>query len=169
MLRVLSLLLLCTLANAATWHSSTVTYSADVPKKFQSTVDACFAQWSAASGLKFIRCESADIRLRFTKTPAFDFALGFTTWTAREQFLESADCAFNSKAYRWHVGKPFGVRLRFAHKSLAEFTSVCLHEIGHALGLMHSESKDDVMYPLIYGLIVLSEGDVAAVRRLYGE
>ena len=164
-MRVLSLLLLSTLANAATWHESVVTYSADVPKKFQSTVDACFAQWSEASGLRFVRSDSADIVLHFDKT--LRWPLGYTTWTAQGGFIESAYCTFNAKAYRWHIGTPFGVRLRFAHKSLADFTSVCLHEIGHAIGLTHSESKDDVMFPEICGLIVLSEGDKAAVRRLY--
>ncbi|NOX57364.1 MAG: matrixin family metalloprotease [Planctomycetes bacterium] len=55
--------------------------------------------------------------------------------------------------------------------SEAEFllAVVLLHEIGHALGLEHSLVAGAVMRPSYRGPIdVLTAGDVAAIRRLYG-
>lgn len=45
--------------------------------------------------------------------------------------------------------------------------SIVLHELGHALGLAHSDSPADVMYPYYRMVGGLSEGDIAAIRSLY--
>ncbi|MBY0431487.1 MAG: matrixin family metalloprotease, partial [Rhodospirillales bacterium] len=45
-----------------------------------------------------------------------------------------------------------------------------LHELGHALGLAHSDNSHSIMYYLLadYGTVELSPGDVQLVRKLYG-
>ena len=45
--------------------------------------------------------------------------------------------------------------------------SVVLHELGHALGLGHSDSTSDVMYPYYRRATALAAGDVAAIRTMY--
>ena len=45
--------------------------------------------------------------------------------------------------------------------------SVVLHELGHALGLGHSDNPADVMYPYYHMAGLLAEGDIAAIRLLY--
>ena len=46
--------------------------------------------------------------------------------------------------------------------------SVTLHELGHALGLGHSDNPDSVMYPYYQLSSELTAGDIAAIRKLYG-
>ncbi len=45
--------------------------------------------------------------------------------------------------------------------------SVALHEIGHALGLPHTDSGTTVMYPYYRRYTALSAGDIANIRQLY--
>jgi len=45
--------------------------------------------------------------------------------------------------------------------------SVALHELGHALGLGHSDSSNDVMYAYYRRATTLAAGDIAAIRQLY--
>lgn len=45
--------------------------------------------------------------------------------------------------------------------------SVALHELGHALGLGHSDQKDAVMYPYYRLVSDLAQPDIDAIRELY--
>jgi hypothetical protein len=51
----------------------------------------------------------------------------------------------------------------------AEMHKICLHEIGHALGLRHSSTMGDIMYFQSNGAQISALGprDVSTIRRLY--
>ncbi len=52
--------------------------------------------------------------------------------------------------------------------SYPERLNVCIHEIGHALGLAHREDEmDSVMYPFVEMNIRLTKGDKANLRFAY--
>lgn len=45
--------------------------------------------------------------------------------------------------------------------------AVAVHELGHALGLEHSQVRDSVMYPTDQGNTDLTKADLTALRSLY--
>ena len=57
---------------------------------------------------------------------------------------------------RWQVGAD------------VDLYTVALHEAGHALGLVHTDNPNDVMYPYYRFGKHLSSGDIATVQSLYG-
>jgi hypothetical protein len=53
-----------------------------------------------------------------------------------------------------------------ANSPKGEQIAVFMHELGHALGLGHSTSKADIMYPIVDDQTTLGPGDIAGIKAL---
>lgn len=118
-----------------------------------------------SSNLTFIKVnaqEDADI---YIKTSALDLTQnhqGMTEVRIVNDQLRYAEISFDSELVYSRDPKPNEI----------DAESVCLHELGHALGLAHSHDKLSVMY---FGLVQgtkkrsFSEGDIERLKFLYSD
>ncbi|MFD1472254.1 matrixin family metalloprotease [Companilactobacillus mishanensis] len=57
------------------------------------------------------------------------------------------------------------INLTYQDDSISQ--SVATHELGHALGLGHSQDKQSVMYPMDEGMTALNENDINTLEAIY--
>jgi predicted Zn-dependent protease len=166
---ILLLLICVNCFGAVRWEKSEITYSDNCPRRFKDCVDSCFKQWGDASGLTFTRAKRGDIQIIWSKDKRLGDYISFSSISFSLESIRSATITINARAWRWHLGAPYGTFLRYDRKGIGELTGVVLHEGGHALGLFeHSSDPDDTMFYEIHpGSETLSDGDIAAIRSLY--
>jgi predicted Zn-dependent protease len=124
---------------------------------FPAAVRAAMSDWETTGiPVRFAyvrRASDADIRVRWTEH--LEHKTGSTTWrTDRRGWLVSSDITLAT-----HIsdGSPLDA---YGMKAIA------LHEVGHALGLSHSDSPHDIMAPLVR-TDSLSTPDRNTIKLLY--
>jgi hypothetical protein len=124
---------------------------------FEGGVRSAFGEWTAIGlPLRFIfvdRARDAEIRVRWTDR--LDRKTGNTIWRVdRNGWMRGSDVML---ATHLGDGRPLDGR---------SLRAIALHEVGHALGLAHSDDRHDVMAPLVR-VAALSQGDRATARLIY--
>ena len=126
-----------------------ITYSCD--DSLAAPVAQAFALWDLACGGGLFQATrvSGDAQVTITGVstmPAYLAAynyIGYTTWTGTSAMVD--------------VLTPDPSCLN----------ATILHELGHALGLMHSTDSSAIMWPIIAGPVQLSQDDIDGIRFIY--
>jgi len=170
-----------------TWSFETSTYLADLTNyPFSNSisitaladfwVEQAAAKWASVSGLTLQQVVDSpdlsaapDIRVGFGKfDTSTTLTIGATRYTTGQYFrpdsvLRLEDPSEYPLTYNGRdliYGGPGGPTLY----------QVALHEFGHALGLDHSSSPADVMYPIVTAQNPdLSASDILGIRSLYSQ
>jgi hypothetical protein len=144
------------------------TLTSKVPAaQVESEIVRAMNQWSAITNVQF----QADTNAGDPYTVAIEFGTSvngdpnpFTSLSTMAHTYYPAppnpepiagDMHFNP-AENWHVG------------STTDVYTVALHELGHSLGLGHTDDPVDVMYPYYHFGTPLSPNDIAGVQSMYG-
>merc|ERR1719295_372885 len=134
-------------------------------KDVDETVKKAFTMWQEATGLTFERKDSGSvhIEIRFEKYEhgdgdPFDGPGGTLAHAYFPQF--GGDMHVDDSEH-WSVQSFKGTNLK----------QTIVHELGHSLGLSHSDKREAVMAPFYRGWdphLKLSNDDVKAIQSLYG-
>lgn len=145
----------------------------------ETAVRRALATWSQAGAPEFTTAGSEEdpvVRIRFAMNPhdqAIDpqaLALTHLNFDSLTGELVTVEIAVNGFAFRWATGDDCK---RGDDDFEYDLESTLAHEVGHAIGLRHSEDPDATMFtrpqPCARDRRDLAEDDLDAVAALYGE
>lgn len=131
---------------------------------FQNLVRDAFAAWEKVANIDFV--EVAD-------NAQSDIRLGWDAIDGRDNFLGEAYVTWDGNNVGTHGEIRFDTAEAFtldksAKGAVANFYALALHEIGHIIGLDHTEDPTTIMHHYIGQAVEPSATDIAAVQHLYG-
>ena len=171
----------------AKWNKQELTYSiknyTQDFDKLRTALNLAMTSWDIEIPikLKYVKSDS-DITLEFSTTDKyFTDSPGVLAYAYfPDSGSLSGKIVFN-EAYLWSIdGKPISAAeyMKRTGKQVANMDNMfstynilhtLTHEIGHSLGLIHSNFKTDVMYPFYNSVTILSDNDITRITNKYGK
>lgn len=130
----------------------------------RNTILAAFEKWAAVSPFYFTEATGSDV----------DIQIGWY----RKHHLKACspfDGPGNVLAHAFYPPPNAGTMAGDVHFdedevwSVVKLENVALHEIGHSLGLDHSNVEEAVMYMFANGVTELTTDDIAGIQSIYGK
>lgn len=118
--------------------------------------------WAEATGGKFSfrmvnQYNNSNINVLWRRVNRESLGMCHSRWT-KEGYIYSAEL---------EIGISDGI-LHALYEDVNEVKHTIIHEVGHAIGLGHSNNADDIMYvPHQYGTVEISQRDINSARWLY--
>jgi hypothetical protein len=148
------------------WNHTNITYhiintlSQFSPQDVTSVIAQAFQSWASVAPLTFTQVNgTADINIQFASIDGPENILGETCPPYNP--CDSGSVTLDSDE-TWALTTPQGY-------SDISLLAVASHELGHAIGMLHTNDQNALMYPE-YSPYVLApaQDDIAGVQRLYG-
>lgn len=143
--------------------------------KMSAYMKQAFMAWQNLSGstvrFKFDNSpSSAKIQVNFVEfvtTCNSNDAVGCTHWQERNGKIQKAIIDIGTKEYIWITGNGTKTPKKVT-RSKNHIYGVMLHEVGHAIGLEHSNNPKSIMYPYdLDSMQYLTKEDLKILRQNY--
>lgn len=172
--------LLGTVGGKVTWSFATVSYAGGYQydaqisdAAYQADIRRAFDTWEKVAGIDFVESvDSSSVGIRL----GFDAIDGASKVVGEARYQGVSDSNFIASSPRYSITKA-EIRFDTAENwstgtstpvNRVNFYSVALHEIGHAIGLDHSDDLMTVMYPMNQNQQALGTGDIQGITTIYG-
>ncbi len=136
--------------------------NAESSVRYAAIAKKAFLTWSSAADRKLVfvlvnEPRTAQINLEWTNNPK-----------EKSQSFVAGHCQTirEGNSIRSEKQRPLVFVGKTGAATDAEFYDICLHEIGHALGLQHSSHPGDIMYHS-EGAHALSKSDIQQLKAIY--
>lgn len=158
--------------STVTWSIATANYAADYIQfdgfiagaQFVNVIRAAFDAWEAVTNIDFIESPDSsrnDIRLGWGDLGGPNGTLGIANYSFSSNILIESFIRFDlAENWNYTIGQ--------APSGTSAYV-VALHEIGHTIGIDHSEDSGAVMYAFLNRTLSgLTQDDIDAVQAIYG-
>lgn len=140
---------------------------------YEQLTDEAFQAWDDVSGLEYLRVQDNSLVPRYEAAYP-DYRIYAAPLNTE---LGKTGVAGNAIVPRDHTIPPkpswSDINMNYQNnytKSKDGYYNTLKHEIGHGLGLYHSDDNNDLMYPTLkYGRMQLSDHDIEEAQAIYGE
>lgn len=156
--------------------ASAITYAFTKPRwdgyqisnaEYQNAIAEAFAEWENVADITFVqRPDGADADIELYLDFIGDNTLAYAAFY---QDLSQGSMATAQDGEIVFSTFEYGINGPSSPEILAGFKTVALHEIGHIIGLDHSDDPGDLLYPYYDpDRSTLSQNDITAAQVLYG-